>query len=148
MKLRVQVRTGDDQESLGEGEYAGTVPVYFIVMPDGSLQSRHNAEEEPSPEEVPEGARVERTLGNPKIVLDSGDVVYGCQVWWDFIIPQEISDRVKAAMGRLLASLDNERDAPIQELLRDFLSGKNVTKMLENHLLEYEVGPLEPEKVQ
>jgi len=28
------------------------------------------------------GAVVKKSPANPKIVLDSGQVVYGCQVWW------------------------------------------------------------------
>ena len=54
-----------------------------MVMPDGNLQSLHNAEEEPPPDMVPEGAEVHCTEDNPKIRLDSGRVVYGCQVYWE-----------------------------------------------------------------
>lgn len=41
-----------------------------------------------SGDEVPEGARgmgplmVEAGMTNPKITLDNGDVVWGCECWW------------------------------------------------------------------
>lgn len=79
---RVRVSNGDRSKDLGLGTYVGDVPVYFIVMPDGSLQSRTNAEEPPSGPEVPAGAQVVKSPDNPKIILDSGETVYGCQVWW------------------------------------------------------------------
>ncbi len=81
--MRVRVHDGSGEKLLGEGTYEGDVSVYFIVMPDGSLRSLSNAEEEPPPEMVPEGGEVVKTDDNPKIRLDTGEVVYGCQVWWE-----------------------------------------------------------------
>jgi hypothetical protein len=81
--MRVRVWNGDQSEYLGEGNYLGEVTVYYIVMPDGSLRSCSNAEEQPPQEMIPPGATVQAAPGNPKIVLDSGEVVYGCQVWWE-----------------------------------------------------------------
>jgi hypothetical protein len=78
---RVRVWNGDRSEYLGEGNYVGNVNVYFIQMPDGSLQSNGNAEVEPT--DVPEGGVVRKAGKNPKIVLDNGQTVYGCQVWWE-----------------------------------------------------------------
>jgi len=80
---RVRVHDGSGQKLLGEGTYVGDVAVYFMAMPDGSLRSLSNAEEEPSPELIPEGAELIKTADNPKIVLDDGRTVYGCQVWWE-----------------------------------------------------------------
>lgn len=80
---RVRVWNGDQTEYLGEGDYAGQATVYFIRMPDGSIRSNHNAEVEPDPDSVPEGCSVICSEDNPKFVLDSGDTVYGCQVWWE-----------------------------------------------------------------
>ena len=80
--MRVRVHDGSGENLLGEGTYEGNVKVYFFQMPDGNLQSLQNAEEEPSPEMIPEGAELICTDDNPKIRLDSGEVVYGCQVWW------------------------------------------------------------------
>lgn len=80
---RVRVHDGSGEKLLGEGTYVGDVAVYFIHMPDGSLRSLSNAEEEPPPEMVPEGAEVISSTDNPKIVLDNGRTVYGCQVWWE-----------------------------------------------------------------
>lgn len=80
---RVRVWNGDRSEYLGEGNLVGNVKVYAIQMPDGSLQSSSNAEIEPDPSEVPEGGVVRSVGNNPKIVLDNGQTVYGCQVWWE-----------------------------------------------------------------
>jgi len=80
--MRVEVWNGDHSEYLGEGEYVGDVSVFVIQMPDGNLRSLPNAEERPSPDMVPEGAFIRESPDNPKIVLDGGEVVYGCQVWW------------------------------------------------------------------
>jgi len=80
--VRVKVWNGDRSKYLGEGDYVEDVTVYFIRMPDGSLRSNTNAEEEPNFWEIPDGAEVVRSDGNPKIVLDSSETVYGCQVWW------------------------------------------------------------------
>ena len=83
--IRVRVHDGSGDVLLGEGTYEGNVKVYFMVMPDGSLQSLENAELEPPAEQIPAGAEVVCTDDNPKIRLDSGQVVYGCQVWWEAI---------------------------------------------------------------
>ena len=82
---RVRVWNGDQSEYLGEGTLVGNVKVYFIRMEDGSIKSSHNAEEEPDPNTIPEGATVASMDDNPKIILDNGNVIYGCQCWWDVI---------------------------------------------------------------
>lgn len=80
---RVRVWNGDRSEYLGEGKFVGNVTVYIIQMEDGSLRSNGNAEIEPEPQDVPEGGIVRKAGNNPKIILDNGDTVYGCQVWWE-----------------------------------------------------------------
>lgn len=80
---RVKVRSGDGTEDLGLGWYVGDVTVFFIRQPDGSLTSAHDAEKPPSLEDLPPGAQLVKSENNPKIKLDSGDIVYGCQVWWE-----------------------------------------------------------------
>jgi len=80
--LRVDVWNGDRSEHLGKGTYTENVTVYFIRKPDGSLSSAPNAEREPTEEENPDGFPVREAPNNPKIILDSGRTVYGCQVWW------------------------------------------------------------------
>ncbi len=74
---RVQVHSGDGKTLLGNGTYVGNVPVY-VIRTEWGLQSATLAEE------PPEGMEdvAEYLPSNPKIVLDSGKVVYGCQVWW------------------------------------------------------------------
>jgi len=76
---RVRVWNGDRSEFLGEGEYIGNVTVYFVRTESG-ISSAKNAEQKP--DNVPEDDIVEAP-NNPKIVLDNGQVVYGCQVWWE-----------------------------------------------------------------
>jgi len=90
--IRVKVWNGDQTEYLGEGDYIGNVSVYFIEMPDGSLQTNDNPENEPESWQIPEGGTIRHSSDNPKIVLDSGRVVYGCQCWW---VPKESKDKEK-----------------------------------------------------
>lgn len=81
--LRVRVHSGDGKTDLGMGWYVGDVMVYAIRTPEGNLLSLSNAEVEPPASMVPEGGALLESPDNPKIVLDSGKVVYGCQVWWE-----------------------------------------------------------------
>jgi hypothetical protein len=79
---RVKVWDGSGDVYLGEGNYVGDVTVYFVVSDDGNLLSTENAEVKPVgilDEQIVEAKY------NPKIILDDGKVVYGCQVWWKFI---------------------------------------------------------------
>lgn len=82
LPMRVDVHNGDQSVHLGHGTYVADVSVYFVILPDGSLSSLSNAEEEPAADTIPPGAVVRESPSNPKIVLDNGQVVYGCQVWW------------------------------------------------------------------
>jgi hypothetical protein len=82
---RVRVHSGDGQTRLGDGKYVGEATVWYIRTADGNLLSHGNAEEKPPSHMVPEGGSLVESEGNPKIVLDSGKVVYGCQVWWEVI---------------------------------------------------------------
>lgn len=86
LPVRVRVKSGDGQREIGEGSYVGNVKVYFIEMPDGSLRSAPDAEQKP--DIIPHGGILHETDGNPKIILDNGTVVYGCQVWWEEIPPE------------------------------------------------------------
>lgn len=79
--MRVKVLNGDGTQELGFGEYVGDVGVYVTNMP-GVIQSMTMAEE-PIPPELLQGRQQHFIPNNPKIVLDSGEVVYGCQVWWE-----------------------------------------------------------------
>ena len=78
---KVLVRDGSGQKILGYGKYVGSTKVWVLQMPDGSLRSAPNAEA--MPQNVPPGAKLYQTDNNPKIILDDGRVVYGCQVWWE-----------------------------------------------------------------
>ena len=83
---RVSVMSGDMKKDLGYGNFVGCVPVYFWRGPEGNLLSNKECEEKPSPQTIEvmeaEGAKLVELQSNPKIILDSGDVVYGCQVYW------------------------------------------------------------------
>ena len=79
---RVEVWNGDKSEFLGKGRYVGDVKVYFVRLEDGTIVSNRNAEEQPNPELIPYGADIIKAGKNPKIILDNGNIVYGCQVWW------------------------------------------------------------------
>ena len=85
--MRVTVWSGDRSKCLGEGELVGHVKVWCFRLPDGTLASGTMCEEMPPRELIREmeekGARLGQLLSNPKIMLDTGEVVYGCQVWWE-----------------------------------------------------------------
>lgn len=82
----VRVWTGDGETYLGLGTYLGEVDVHFFRFPDGHLESQFDAELEPSSifVEHMEQAGAEHIVSpaNPKIELSDGQIVYGCQVWW------------------------------------------------------------------
>jgi hypothetical protein len=83
----VSVRSGDNETDLGQGTYLGEVTVYYFVSKDGTLiHTFGHAETEPPWDIVTtmkaEGCELARHEGNPKIRLDNGEIVYGCQVWW------------------------------------------------------------------
>ena len=103
--MRVDVWNGDQSKHRGEGEYNEDVPVYFMLMPDGSLRSMANAEEKPDEALVPEGAQVLEMPANPKIVLDSGEVVYGCQVWWRAVLEPELQGKMNKVVDEVIEKL-------------------------------------------
>lgn len=81
--MRVQVWSGDQSEFLGHGEVVGLVTVYFIAGGDGAIYSSENPEERPTEDVLRElEGEVIESPENPKIRLDDGSHVYGCQVWW------------------------------------------------------------------
>jgi len=84
--MRVQVYGGNGVKDLGRGTFNERVNVYLFWMPDGSIKSLSDCEKEPTTEEKEaieaEGGILEVAEDNPKIVLDTGEVKYGCQVWW------------------------------------------------------------------
>lgn len=66
------------------GQFVGVATVYVIEMPDGSFVSNTLAKVRPTNEEVAQSGGVLKEIkDNPEIVLDTGEVVYGCQVWWE-----------------------------------------------------------------
>jgi len=86
-KRRVRVWDGKGENELGYGWLVGYVNVHVIESPDGGsiLSDKLNPEEELPPmfqELLDAGYRKYILSDNPKIELDSGATVYGCQVWW------------------------------------------------------------------
>jgi len=123
--MKVRVWNGDQSECLGIGDYDEDVAVYFIHMPDGSLRSISNAEQEPTPDMIPEGAQVIKSDDNPKIVLENGEVVYGCQTWWH---PLER----EAEIINKLAEVVNEQTIPEWlEKPNESFSGRKPQELLE-----------------
>ena len=79
----------DVQELDRYGTLLGYVTVYATYREeDGALVSLTDAEEE-----LPDGVGFP-IYDNPKIELDSGRIVYGCQVWWrpEEEMPGSVSD--------------------------------------------------------
>jgi hypothetical protein len=76
---RVHVQNGDQSVDLGEGTYTHNATVYVYRTPTGELRSNHDATQLPPGIPLDD---VDKIPDNPVIQLDSGDVVYGCQVWW------------------------------------------------------------------
>lgn len=85
---RVHVFSADKTKDLGLGTYMGEVPLSEV--PDTKVDS------EPPPEEGSDAAFLEalteaalehmnEDTGIPKLVLDSGETVYGFECWWKFV---------------------------------------------------------------
>lgn len=83
---RVRVKDGSNTSVVGFGTYEGQVDVYVVKTAEGNLLSDSNAEVKP--EYIPPGGVLVKLPNNPKIRLDNGKVVYGCQVWWELIPPE------------------------------------------------------------
>ena len=126
---RVIVNSLDDPDKQRQGIYAGDVNVYAVLDEQtGNLIQVKEGDTAPEPEP---GQVVQEVGPNPKLVLDDGEVVYGCQVWWEFeptieneILSiereindaQEFIDEAKAAIVKLRESLAQkeaiDNDAP------------------------------------
>ena len=85
-QMRVRVWYGDKTQELGLGTLEGYVTLYFVQIPGGMLISLPDAETRPTKAELaavnPRGGMLVEWPGNPKIRLDTGQVVYGCLVHW------------------------------------------------------------------
>lgn len=91
---RVEVTSGDWSCVLGHGRLLGYTDVWvFQSRQTDRLALREITEYEPSEAVVRDwesrGARLAHVPSNPKIMLDSGEVVYGCQVWWRLLDESE-----------------------------------------------------------
>jgi len=86
---RVIVVSGDWENQLGMGTLIGYATVHMLIQgalggPNGMMYTMEDPEQKPSDEEVERYNICEVvTFDNiPKIQLDSGEIVYGCHVWW------------------------------------------------------------------
>lgn len=79
MNRRVMVFDGDAETPLGLGTIVGYVTVYAWMNQEGHLCSYQVAED---PQAAVGREDVTVIPKNAKIKLDSGRIVYGCQVWW------------------------------------------------------------------
>lgn len=87
-KMRVSVRDGCSKEDLGLGWFVGVATVYaFRQSGTYALVTQSDPTQEPSSEMIAEmesrGFYLDKLDSNPVIELDSGETVYGSQVWWE-----------------------------------------------------------------
>ncbi len=83
-RIKIKVFDGTGKKVLGFGYIIGHTDVWVIEMPDGSIRSLKDAKKRPTNRS---GGTLQRILNNPKIRLDKGRIVYGCQVWWELVRP-------------------------------------------------------------
>lgn len=91
-EIGARVRVWSEQSGfLGEGMHAGTATVYLFRTDGDHLFFVGNPSKMPADYLIEEvrrmGGELEIVEDNPRILLDSGDIVYGCQVWWEFVEP-------------------------------------------------------------
>jgi hypothetical protein len=82
---RVVVFDGKGENLVGLGRYVGEARVYIAVRGTRTnpiLRTGKNAEIPPILKADEVDCQIISQM-NPKIVLDDGEVVYGCQVWWE-----------------------------------------------------------------
>lgn len=87
--MRVKVISGDGKRDLGKGTMIARVPVYFVYLSDGTIMSQKDPSKRPALWRqiiaTLLGGRLVVEPYNPKILLDTGEYVYGCQVWFTLI---------------------------------------------------------------
>jgi len=84
---RVRVKDGHGKEDLGLGTYLGEADVVVAQTLDGSILTSDDPEHKaPHLADLPAGSQIVHVKNNPKIRLDDGRIVYGCQVWWEAVI--------------------------------------------------------------
>ena len=76
------VEYGETEESYGEGTIEDLVEVYVAILADGTMISTKTPETtKPSTNVLSKDVKVQK-IESHRIKLDSGEIVYGCQVWW------------------------------------------------------------------
>jgi len=90
---RVKVWNGDKTKYLGEGVLVGEVNIYGVfVQQHGQpvLKTNPDPTKMPDLDALPKDAKIHKSK-SPKIQLDSGEIAYGCQTWWQ-AIPEEMPE--------------------------------------------------------
>jgi len=92
-RMRVEVWNGTGETYLGKGYFVGLVDVYAIhTGPFGYILSEEDPTKEPSEENLKwaeeNGGEYSLIKLNPKLKMDDGRIIYGCQCWWQ-PIPEE-----------------------------------------------------------
>lgn len=89
MKRRVHILSGDTKHDLGTGDFLGYVELHIIRKDDSYLfaeKDKNGNYPKAFQKEVDKGLENVFVYElNPKIKLDNGGIVYGCQVWWEFL---------------------------------------------------------------
>jgi hypothetical protein len=87
MNPPVRIRVlGVDKSELGLGYWTENVTTHAVWDPKARvLMSRLDPTIPMADDEVPEGAERITVPDDPKLVMDSGEVFYGCQVWWEVV---------------------------------------------------------------
>lgn len=91
--MRVDVWNGDKSQYLGQGTLIGKAIIYgYQGFQNGNpiMYSNPDSPEKPMPNPPPN--TTEHKGESPKIKLDSGQIVYGCQTWWS---PVQETETVK-----------------------------------------------------
>lgn len=90
--MLVDVYSGNTKTYLGRGQMNEFVTVYLFDVPIDdiflpALLTLDNPEEKPPDELVEElriqGVELREVTHNPKIVMEDGEVYYGCQIYWE-----------------------------------------------------------------
>ena len=87
-KVRVKVTDGCGEKSLGLGWFIGEITVYaFWHSNKGMLSTFSDPTQKPTDDEIvsmeSNGFQLTELSDNPVIELDTGETVYGSQVWWE-----------------------------------------------------------------
>lgn len=92
-KERVIVFSGDGKSVIGIGTMVGYEKLVYVFAENDGMSLVNASLEKPSDVIVEEMEKRGYTLvelkDNPRIVMDSGSTLFGCQCWWYKITPEQ-----------------------------------------------------------